>query len=317
VLTKLSQSAIIGQVAVTALSLPNLSEIHWTARAFLTAALVLGVLSVVAASYQQMSIGTLNKAVEIRLWLSDDFDETQEVPTSQVSELREYVLNGKFPLRSSLAAQQLIRLPFALLGWSVYSFLAGFGLYLGFAWANHVDQTQPKSDDRNVLIVFLVAALVSILLFAIWSITKASEQIGRDSDLDPRRRRLHKSDVFKEVQKKLEPIKYFRNQQQAIPTVLPRRNRDQQDDKSKDGQIRPERRPRGRRNPVDWALAEGSIDHERAESRPRTPTTHLSAVLEEAANAHRRCAEANSAVAAEYARLAGRSTTSSPGGQFG
>jgi hypothetical protein len=279
--------------------------------------MVHGVLSVVASSYQQMTIGMLNKAVEIRLWLSDDFDDAQDVPTANVDELREYVLNGKFPLRSSLSAQQLIRLPFALLGWGVYSFLAGFGLYLGFAWTNHVDTDLGKEDNRNVLIVFLIAALVSILLFAIWSTMKASEQIGRDTDRDPRRRRLHRSDVFKEVQKKLEPIKYFRNQQQAIPTVLPRRNRDQQDDKGYDGQIRPERRPRGRRNPVDWALAEGGADAESAEIvRPQTPPTNLVAVLEEAADAHRRCAEADSAVAAEYARLAARSTANSPS-QYG
>jgi hypothetical protein len=264
-----------------------------------------------------MSIGMLNKAVEIRLWLSDDFDEAQEVPTSQVSELREYVLNGKFPLRSSLSAQHLIRLPFALLGWCVYSFLAGFGLYLGFAWANNVDPTRPKNDNRNVLIVFLIAALVSILLFAVWSIMKASEQIGRDTDLDPRRRRPHRSDVFKEVQKKLEPIKYFRNRQQAIPTALPRRNRDQQTNPAIDGQIRPERRPRGRRNPVDWALAEeGGADNESAESRPQTPATSLAAILAEAADAHTRYAETNSAVAAEYTRLTARSSTNSPG-QYG
>jgi hypothetical protein len=310
------QSAIIGQVALTALSLPGLNQTHWTARAFLVAAMVLGVLTVVASSYQQMSIGMLNKAVEIRLWLSDDFDDGQEVPTSQITELREYVLNGKFPLRSSLSAQQLIRLPFALLGWGVYSFLVGFGLYLGFAWANHIDTDLGKNDNRNVLIVFLFATLLSILLFAIWSIMKASEQIGRDTDRDPRRRRLHRSDVFKEVQKKLEPIKYFRNQQQAIPTVLPRRNRNQQNDEFPDGQIRPERRPQGQRNPVDWALAESGADNEGAEIRPQTPATSLAAVLEEAAEAHRRCAEANMAVAAEYTRLAARSTTNSPS-QYG
>lgn len=296
---------------MTALSLPNLNQTHWTARAFLISALVLGVLSVVAASYQQMTIGMLNKAVEIRLWLSDNFDDAQEVPTSQVTELREYVLNGKFPLRSSLAAQQLIRLPFALLGWSVYSFLTGFGLYLGFAWTNNVDPNESKSDNRNVLIVFLVAALLSIVLFAAWSIMKASEQIGRDTDRDPRRRRLHKSDVFKEVQKKLEPIKYFRNQQQAIPTVLPRRNLDQWDDRASGGQIRPGRRPPSKRNPVDWALVEGGTENESAESRSPTPATSLVTVLEQAVDAHRRCAEANSAVAAEYARLANTGTSQS------
>jgi hypothetical protein len=271
--------------------------------------MVLGVLSVVASSYQQMSIGMLNKAVEIRLWLSDDFDDGQEVPVSDVTELREYVLNGKFPLRSSLSAQQLIRLPFALLGWAVYSFLTGFGLYLGFSWANHVvDTDYGKDDNRNVLIVFLVAALLSILMFAVWSIMKASEQIGRDTDRDPRRRRLYRSDVFKEVQKKLEPIKYFRNQQQAIPTVLPRRNRTPQGEKAQNNELKPQHPTRGRRNPVDWTLAKGGVDSESTESRPQTPATNLAAILEEAADTHRRCAEADMAVAAEYARLAARNT---------
>ena len=253
-----------------------------------------------------MSIGMLNKAVEIRLWLSDDFDDGQEVPVSDVTELREYVLNGKFPLRSSLSAQQLIRLPFALLGWAVYSFLTGFGLYLGFSWANHVvDTDYGKDDNRNVLIVFLVAALLSILMFAIWSIMKASEQIGRDTDRDPRQRRLYRSDVFKEVQKKLEPIKYFRNQQQAIPTVLPRRNRTPQGEKAQNNELKPQHPTRGRRNPVDWTLAKGGVDSESTESRPQT---NLAAILEEAADTHRRCAEADMAVAAEYARLAARNT---------
>jgi hypothetical protein len=271
--------------------------------------MVLGVLSVVASSYQQMSIGMLNKAVEIRLWLSDDFDDGQEVPVSDVTELREYVLNGKFPLRSSLSAQQLIRLPFALLGWAVYSFLTGFGLYLGFSWANHVvDTDYGKDDNRNVLIVFLVAALLSILMFAVWSIMKASEQIGRDTDRDPRRRRLYRSDVFKEVQKKLEPIKYFRNQQQAIPTVLPRRNRTPQGEKAQNNELKPQHPTRGRRNPVDWTLAKGGVDSESTENRPQTPAVNLAAILEEAADTHRRCAEADMAVAAEYARLAARNT---------
>lgn len=256
-----------------------------------------------------MSIGMLNKAVEIRLWLSDDFDDSQEVPVSDVIELREYVLNGKFPLRSSLSAQQLIRLPFALLGWAVYSFLTGFGLYLGFSWANHVvDTDYGKDDNRNVLIAFLVAALLSILMFAVWSIMKASEQIGRDTDRDPRRRRLYRSDIFKEVQKKLEPIKYFRNQQQAIPTVLPRRNRTPQGEKAQNNELKPQHPTRGRRNPVDWTLAKGGVDSESTESRPQTPAANLAAILEEAADTHRRCAEADMAVAAEYARLAARNT---------
>jgi hypothetical protein len=122
---------------------------------------------------------------------------------------------------------------------------------------------------------------------------------------------LHRSDVFKEVQKKLEPIKYFRNQQQAIPTVLPRRNRIPQGEKAQNYELKSQHPTRGRRNPVDWTLAKGSVDSEGAESRPQTPAVNIAAILEEAADAHRRCAEADMAVAAEYARLAARNTGNS------
>ncbi len=280
--------------------------------------MVLGVLSVVAASYQQMTIGMQNKAVEIRLWLSDYFDQEVEVPVDQPGKLRYYVLDGKFPLRSSLSAQQLIRLPFALLGWAVYSYLAGFGLYLGFGWVNHVDTNLGRSDNRNVLIVFLVAALLSILLFMMWSVMKASEQIGKDTNRDPRQRRIHRSDLFKEVQKKLEPIKWFRNQQQQVPTVLPRRNRFPQSEKVDDEQLKPGGHQQAPSNAVDWSAAKGNMQNNIFESHSpapaldhhtHTPVTDLARALQEAANTHKRCAEANMAVAVEYERLLARSTT--------
>lgn len=273
-------------------------------RAFQIAGLVFGVLSVVAASFQQLTIGALNKAVELRLWLSHDYDETQEVPVSGIGPLREYVLSGKFPLRSSLAAQQLIRIPFALLAWAVYCFLVGFGLYLGFAYANNVPDTDSgNNDNRNVLISFLVTSAMPIALFAMWTVLKASEQIGRKEpkakDRDPRQRRLNRADLFKEVQQKLEPIKYFRNQQKAISTVLPRgQNREYQElqqgdgfrfrsrsnSGSRAGNSRGRQRPQSQGkpyNPVIWPSDQAPASHRsdspetRKDIGPGIPQPHL------------------------------------------
>lgn len=51
------QGSIVTSIALSALQLPDLSQTHWVARGFLVSAMVLGALSVVAACFQQMTIG--------------------------------------------------------------------------------------------------------------------------------------------------------------------------------------------------------------------------------------------------------------------
>ena len=254
-----------------------------------------------------MSISMLNRAVELRLWLSDEFHADQDVPISGEPELNEYVLKGKFPLRSSLAAQQLTRLPFTLLTWAVACFLVGFGLYLGFAWQRHADTEIGANDNRNVFIVFMIVTLLSVTLFIIWLFLKAAEniQFANPRADDPRQRRLMASLLYVQVQQKLEPIKHFRNKFQSIPTVLPRRGRPLPDEKvSAEGRLRPTSKQQRARNPVDWSLMTPASAREASASQSPTPASSLRRALEEAAMAHKACAEADLAVATEYERLA-------------
>jgi hypothetical protein len=69
-----------------------------------------------------MSIGMLNQATEIRIWLSDRYID-MNIPKEPNQEWLEK--NEKLPLRSSLAAQQLTRMPFALLVWAIACYLIG------------------------------------------------------------------------------------------------------------------------------------------------------------------------------------------------
>lgn len=138
--------------------------------------MVLGAFSVISACVQQMSIGMLNQATEIRIWLSDRYTD-MDIPKEPDQDWLEK--NEKLPLRSSLAAQQLTRMPFALLVWAIACYLVGFAIYLGFAWAYKTELTDKGyHDNRNVLIAFLIAAIVTQGVFGTWSLIKATEQAG-------------------------------------------------------------------------------------------------------------------------------------------
>lgn len=106
----------------------------------------LGILAVGAASAQSISVSMLNRAIDVRKWLSDAYKPWGYLHTE------DYWLG---PLRASLSAQQLIRLLLALQTWAGVSFLVEFVVYLGSAWTNHDDTDLGMNDNRSVFIVFL------------------------------------------------------------------------------------------------------------------------------------------------------------------
>jgi hypothetical protein len=186
---------------------------HWAARGFFVSAMVLGAFSVLAACFQQMSIGMLNQASEIRIWLSDRYTE---IPPKELTYeyLNEKENAPKLPLRSSLAAQSLTRMPFALLTWAIVCYLLGFAIYLGFAWAYDIrDINQGENDNRNVLVVFLVASISTGILYATYSLMKATEQAGGSEDLAIDRkipqnviRKIKRSKALKTRQDNIQPL---------------------------------------------------------------------------------------------------------------
>lgn len=107
---------------MTALSLPDIGEIHWIARALLVVATILGIASVVAGSVRSIASLQLHNPNEIRIWFSQKLD----------------VKDTKRPLKSSLPAQMLLNQPTDLLAGAGLALVTGFGSYLGLVWTKNI-----------------------------------------------------------------------------------------------------------------------------------------------------------------------------------
>ena len=169
------QGAIVAQVAITALSLPNLSTTHWVARAFFLLAVVSGCLSVYYACYLQRIVGTLFQPDGIKDWL--------RFPPSRQAE-------DPDPFRASLAAVLIVSAPFNMMKVSIFAFLIGLSIYQGFTWTRALDTSAGEGDSRNVFITLLVGTGIGFGFFFFTFATKSMENLLRtartkDHSYDP------------------------------------------------------------------------------------------------------------------------------------
>ncbi|KAG8533560.1 uncharacterized protein KY384_001300 [Bacidia gigantensis] len=154
--------AIIAQVAITALSLPDLSSTHWVARAFFLFAIAAGCLSVYFCCVLQRTIGKLYRAQLIRTWLSLPPKATQGPAT---------------PPRASLAAVFILSAPFTMMKASIFAFLIGLAIYQGFTWTRGLDTDAGRYDSRNVFITFIVGTGSAIGFFLFTFSSKIIENL--------------------------------------------------------------------------------------------------------------------------------------------
>ena len=200
------QGAIFASVGLTALQLPGMYDVHWTARCSLAASMILGTLSVIKAAGLHQQIGILNSPLAIRLWLSrgrheaysefifstfipryvtkparksNDGKSTSEDPESEPksSAILEFDV---LPLESSISALKVIAMPRALLDIALLFFIVGFLLYILLMWVEKV-QSRP-SDSRNIFIVLLIVTLVYILCDFALKVARALDQAKRDHE---------------------------------------------------------------------------------------------------------------------------------------
>ncbi|KAI1617153.1 hypothetical protein EDD36DRAFT_462013 [Exophiala viscosa] len=150
--------AIFASVGLTALQLPNTDSTHWSARALLTCLMILGGLSVVFAASQQQNIAVLNKALDIRSWLSRG---KTEIGRRQYE--NPYV---HLPLESSVAALKQWNTPKVVLNLAVLLYTIGFGIYLLYSWIYHVEPDDGRNDFRNVFIAF-VATVGCVCIYVV------------------------------------------------------------------------------------------------------------------------------------------------------
>jgi hypothetical protein len=192
--------AIFASIGLTALQLPDMYTVHWSARALCVASMILGVISVTMATSQQYALSTLKNPTSIRLWLSRGRPTAYEfkgvfghrvIPTS-IHELRHFLdrtrnqeqrrhhpelstswrkqdkykddelLNG-LPLESSVSVLKAVAMPRHLLDVAVLVFIIGFGLYLLFQWVENMGG-QPIAN-RNVFVVFVISVGTFVLYY--------------------------------------------------------------------------------------------------------------------------------------------------------
>ena len=101
----------------------------------------------------------LYEADSIRAWFSQQID----------------LADKKNPLKSSIAAQELLDLPLALLLWGGISYISGFGVYIGLIWYDNVPSVSLSvTDSRNVFICFMLS-LLPLFVWSFWSTLKEKE----------------------------------------------------------------------------------------------------------------------------------------------
>ena len=166
------QGTILAQVAITALSLQDLSSTHWVARALFLFAVGSGCISVYCACVVQGMVGKLYDAERVRNWIS--------LPPTSGDTLTD---NGPQVPGVSLAAIFIVRAPFNLVEYCLVSFLSGLAVYLGFLWSKGLDSGVGKGDNRSVFITYMVGCGVCIIFYALTFSTKYIESVLRTGRL--------------------------------------------------------------------------------------------------------------------------------------
>lgn len=89
-------------------------------------------------------------------------------------------------LQTSVASVMLLRLPNGFLLSAVASFLIGFGLFLGFAWRQDLDNTPSRDSNLAVMVMYIVVGCLSFLGTAgvvkwkMGEVDHAEKEMGKD-----------------------------------------------------------------------------------------------------------------------------------------
>jgi hypothetical protein len=132
------------------LNLPKLEEVHYTARGLLTTSLLTSLLAVYFTCVQQRALTFVQTPLETRLWLTNG--------------IRDKNTDGQDVFQSSYSAYQLLELPYELIGISITLFLAGFGTYLGSAFASQValNVAEWKGEGNVGVLGAYMAVLIAV-----------------------------------------------------------------------------------------------------------------------------------------------------------
>lgn len=172
----------MSQIAITALSLPFLSQAHWVAQGFWIFSLISGIMAVYHASAQHRTMGRLLLPGQVRGWIRGKHADTDDI-FIDIEALRRLFQAPPSKLFPDLASSKLfepflpglssvltISAPQLLLSASLYSFLAGLGVYVSFVWRRRLDPSASFNDSRNIFITYMVSLTVCEVIYSISSV---------------------------------------------------------------------------------------------------------------------------------------------------
>jgi hypothetical protein len=180
--------AIIAQIALTALTLPNLDDTHWTARASFVIGLVAGSLAVFCCCVLQSKMSSLHSAHAVRRWLTRPREEMAEAryrfkglvkalrrrdiepdPVNLAAMKKEAShfneMFNEHAYRPSLSAALIITAPLQLLNIALGSLLTGFEIYFGVVYTAKLPAIGDRHSALAVLVVYIASAASGLLFY--------------------------------------------------------------------------------------------------------------------------------------------------------
>ncbi|CEL03893.1 hypothetical protein ASPCAL05031 [Aspergillus calidoustus] len=145
-------AAIIAQIAITMISLPNFDSVHWAATAVAYSSLICGILTTFLAFIVQQILSDLHNPEEVRSWLT----------TTRRSHSRSRPINATEKKIPSLSSAVLLTTPSKLLRLSILTAFVALGIYLGCVWDAELGNLRGRDANFWVLLVFSVFSFVML-----------------------------------------------------------------------------------------------------------------------------------------------------------
>lgn len=183
----------MAQIAITSFSLGELSQVHWTARAFFAFSLATAIMAVYYASTQYRTLCRCVHANDIRKWIKGSISSSTIIIRAFNSQLPLPLPLPGLPLFRPRAVPQssvpaalesisipsaasviTISAPFMLLSAALNSFLIGFGIWLGFVWTNDLNRDAAPGDSLAVFITYVVGLGIGFLIYSLANISASS-----------------------------------------------------------------------------------------------------------------------------------------------
>lgn len=171
------KAAVFAGIGLSALQLPNMDDVHWITRAFLSTSMALGMLSVTCATCLLQNIIMCSTPLEVRLWLSTG--RAQDELRSRYKGQEDIAC---LPLESSVSAAMMCELPAQLLWYAVILFFTGFAVYLLSCWVHHVEEDLVRHTSTRDVFIFLMTTAGFFGLKVVYGVAMRSlDAVSRDT----------------------------------------------------------------------------------------------------------------------------------------